>query len=83
MSSLDFSRFLMQNLSNCQNLEDLLDFDPPGDTLNLTVKQDHNNFLINDQLHLSSGNLHEKDAHNTSYPNRKQNIQHNGDLSFN
>jgi hypothetical protein len=38
MSSLDFSRFLMQNLSNCQNLEDILDFDLPGAALNLTAK---------------------------------------------
>ena len=58
MSSLDFSRFLLQNLSNCnQNLEGLLDFDPPGDGgafLNLTSKQDHSS-NINDQSHLSSG----------------------------
>ena len=39
LSSLDLSRFLMQNLSN-QNLEGLLDFDPPGDCLNLTQKQE-------------------------------------------
>lgn len=60
MSSLDFSRFIIQNQSNYQNLEELLEIDPPGDPLNLTCKIDHNNnssALINDQLHLSSGNL--------------------------
>ena len=46
MSSLDFSRFIMQNLSNNQqNLEDLLDFDPPGDAN--TSKQDLGNNLSN------------------------------------
>lgn len=65
MSSLDFSRFIIQNQSNCQNLEDLLEIDPPGDPLNLTCKIDPNNnssTLINDQLHLSSGNLNHSGA---------------------
>lgn len=34
MSSLDFSRFFIQNMSNCQNLEELLDYNPVGDQLN-------------------------------------------------